>query len=152
MNSREKLADVLIVYSISRLSHLVYLFSTYINIFINTFPAYNATSHISTQLVPMTSKRHEWQQQCFILCSTPQFTRLSQWPYFVCFHTPNSCKSWTPGKLVVLLAHRELFHISASSLVSLRQYCPSHFVHHVNAYSCLKTHFRSGTLCVSAGS
>lgn len=96
MNSREKLADVLIVYSISRLSHLFYLISKYINICINTFPAYNATSHISTHLVPMTSKRHEWQQQCFILCSTLQFTRLSLLLYFVCFHMPNSCESWTP--------------------------------------------------------
>lgn len=57
MNSREKLADILIVYSISTFSHLTYLLREYINIFINTFPVYNATSHILTHSVPVTNKR-----------------------------------------------------------------------------------------------
>lgn len=57
MNSREKLADILIVYSISTSSHVTYLLRKYMNIFINTFPVYNATSHILTHLVPMTNER-----------------------------------------------------------------------------------------------
>ena len=151
MNSREKCADILIVYSISIFSHLIYLLFKCINIFINTFPVYNATSRILTRLVPTTDREVGGDSRvsfCAALYSLPALSPTSLHVVRTC---PLPASSGSRKTDVVVVGprgpQRTVPHFCV--FIGVSQYCPSHLVHQVHSYSYFTTHFRQGKLCCS---